>query len=68
MRYFLPILIFIITATAAFSQSTETRELGDDIRFPNLPFYSYGSGLGFTTPDSTFRLNIRFRMQTVPHT
>ena len=37
--------------------------IGDDIRFPSLPFYSYGSGLGLTAPDSTFRLNIRFRMQ-----
>ena len=32
-------------------------------QFPGLPFYSYGSGLGITTPDSTYRLNIRFRMQ-----
>ena len=38
--------------------------IGDDIRFPALPFYSYGSGLGLTAPDSTFRLNIRFRMQS----
>jgi phosphate-selective porin OprO and OprP len=32
-------------------------------RFPGLPYYSYGSGLGLTTPDSTYQLNIRFRMQ-----
>lgn len=41
----------------------ERREFADDLQFPALPFYSYGSGLGLTTPDSTFRLNIRFRMQ-----
>lgn len=35
----------------------------DDIRFPTLPHYSFRSGLGLTSPDSTFRLNIRFRMQ-----
>ncbi len=40
-----------------------TEQFGDDIRFPMLPYYSYGSGLGWTTPDSTFRLNLRFRMQ-----
>lgn len=39
-------------------------QFGDDIRFPMLPYYSYGSGLGWTTPDSTFRLNLRFRMQS----
>lgn len=33
-------------------------------QFPGLPFYSFGSGLGITTPDSTYRLNIRFRMQS----
>jgi len=37
--------------------------LNEDIRFPTLPYYTYGSGLGITSPDSTFRLNIRFRMQ-----
>lgn len=39
------------------------RFLDDDIRFPTLPYYTYRSGLGLTSPDSTFRLNIRFRMQ-----
>ncbi len=28
-----------------------------------LPYYSYGKGLGLTSPDSLFQLNIRFRMQ-----
>lgn len=27
------------------------------------PFFSYNSGLGFTTPDSSYSLNLRFRMQ-----
>jgi phosphate-selective porin OprO and OprP len=27
------------------------------------PYYSYRNGLGFTTPDSAYSLNIRFRMQ-----
>ena len=56
-------MVFLVTPSLIFSQSSENRQIGDDLRFPNLPFYSYGSGLGFTTPDSTFRLNIRFRMQ-----
>ncbi len=28
-----------------------------------LPFYSYGKGLGMTSPDSLYQVNIRFRMQ-----
>lgn len=28
-----------------------------------LPYFSYGKGLGITSPDSLFKLNIRFRMQ-----
>lgn len=32
-------------------------------QFTNLPYYSYGRGLGLITPDSTYSLNIRFRMQ-----
>jgi phosphate-selective porin OprO and OprP len=43
--------------------ATASRFIDDDIRFPSLPYYSYRAGLGLTSPDSTFRLNIRFRMQ-----
>lgn len=35
----------------------------NDIRLSALPYYSYGKGLGITSPDSLFQLNIRFRMQ-----
>ncbi|MGV7107098.1 porin [Flavobacterium sp. U410] len=35
----------------------------NDIRLEALPYYSYGKGLGMTSPDSLFQLNIRFRMQ-----
>lgn len=61
-------LIFISLAFSStlYAQSRDLvirQQIGDDIRFPALPYYSYGSGLGLTTPDSTFRLNIRFRMQ-----
>jgi phosphate-selective porin OprO/OprP len=34
-----------------------------DERFEALPYYSYGKGIGMTSPDSIFQLNIRFRMQ-----
>lgn len=57
------IALFISIACTVFSQTdTERSDISGD-QFPALPFYSYGSGLGMTTPDSTFRLNIRFRIQ-----
>ena len=42
-----------------FKQTTQN----NDIRLSALPYYSYGKGLGITSPDSIFQLNIRFRMQ-----
>jgi phosphate-selective porin OprO and OprP len=56
-------LVFTGTLIAQTGDRAVRDQIGDDIRFPALPYYSYGSGLGLTTPDSTFRLNIRFRMQ-----
>lgn len=35
----------------------------NDLKLATLPYYNYGRGLGLTSPDSIFQLNIRFRMQ-----
>lgn len=35
----------------------------NDLKLSSLPYYSYGKGVGLTSPDSLFQLNIRFRMQ-----
>lgn len=32
-------------------------------RLENAPYFSYKNGLGFSTPDSSYSMNIRFRMQ-----
>lgn len=37
--------------------------INNDLRLENLPYYSYGRGVGLTSPDSIFQFNIRFRMQ-----
>ena len=69
MRYVRGLLAVVVLfmllphLTNAQDSSSERRGFNEDLQFPALPFYSYGSGLGLTTPDSTFRLNIRFRMQ-----
>ena len=43
--------------------SLKAQDINNDIKLSALPYYSYGKGLGITSPDSIFQLNIRFRMQ-----
>jgi hypothetical protein len=35
----------------------------NDLKLSALPYYSFGKGIGITSPDSLYQLNIRFRMQ-----
>lgn len=53
--------VLLLRCLVGFSQSVHTK--GNDIRLESLPYYSYGKGLGITSADSIFQLNIRFRMQ-----
>ena len=47
-----------------FSQESPKRPKGDnDLKLSTLPYYSFGKGIGMTSPDSLYQLNIRFRMQ-----
>src|SRR5690606_10151945 len=57
MKQFHIIFIFLLMPFASVAQDT------NDIKLSALPYYSYGKGLGITSPDSIFQLNIRFRMQ-----
>jgi phosphate-selective porin OprO/OprP len=34
-----------------------------NVDISNLPYYNFGKGVGITSPDSIFQLNIRFRIQ-----
>jgi phosphate-selective porin OprO and OprP len=49
----LPLLIFFCVGWSAIAQN----------EISPSPYFSYGKGLGITSPDSLFMLNIRFRMQ-----
>jgi phosphate-selective porin OprO/OprP len=47
-----------------FSQELSKKPKGDnDLKLSALPYYSFGKGIGITSPDSLYQLNIRFRMQ-----
>lgn len=60
-KLFLSILLMGFAATAQVTiQQTKT---DNDLKLSALPYYSYGKGIGMTSPDSLFQLNIRFRMQ-----
>lgn len=61
--------VLFLSSTAALAQedlevkkkSTDKRD--NDVKLSVLPYYNYGKGLGMTSPDSIFQLNIRFRIQ-----
>ena len=54
--------IIIAFLLLAFGFSAKAQN-DNDIKLSALPYYTYGKGLGLTSPDSIFKLNIRFRMQ-----
>ena len=55
-KYILGLVLFCI-GISIYSQEN------NDIKLSALPYYSFGKGVGITSPDSIFQLNIRFRMQ-----
>ncbi|MGQ2983977.1 porin [Flavobacterium sp.] len=57
-------LLFIFFLLPATAQVTLQRTTTDnDLKLSALPYYNYGKGLGITSPDSLFQMNIRFRIQ-----
>ena len=52
------LFVFFISSLV-FSQDKPT----NDIKLSTLPYFSTGKGIGITSPDSLYQLNIRFRMQ-----
>ncbi|KGO81578.1 porin [Flavobacterium beibuense F44-8] len=58
------ITLLLFVGLAASAQVTiEKTKNNNDLKLSALPYYSYGKGVGLTTPDSLFQFNIRFRMQ-----
>lgn len=55
---YLNLFVFLISVLA-FSQDKPT----NDIKLSALPYFSTGKGIGITSPDSLYQLNLRFRMQ-----
>ena len=58
------IFLSLLICTSMQAQVTiEQSKHDNDIKLSTLPYYSFGKGIGITSPDSLFQFNIRFRMQ-----
>ncbi|WP_333600981.1 porin [Flavobacterium sp.] len=55
-------LLLLLFSVSLYSQIIQTTK-SNDIKLSTLPYYSFKKGIGITTPDSLFQLNIRFRIQ-----
>ena len=63
MKTKLTLLLFFICLMANAQVDIKRTTTNNDLKLSALPYYSYGKGLGLTSPDSIFQLNIRFRIQ-----
>lgn len=61
-KYFWLLLLSISVSGIAQTDITQTKD-HNDINLSALPYYSFGKGIGITSPDSLYQFNIRFRMQ-----
>ncbi|MEC5394381.1 porin [Bergeyella sp. RCAD1439] len=60
---FLFVLLCSGMLLAQKKKDTLVLDAEDEIKIESLPYYNFGKGVGMTSPDSLFQMNIRFRMQ-----
>ncbi|RZJ66053.1 MAG: porin [Flavobacterium sp.] len=63
MKKLLILLLLLPALTVVAQVDIKKTTTNNDLKLSALPYYSFGKGLGLTSPDSIFQLNIRFRMQ-----
>ncbi len=63
MKSLITVLLLFFVATLSAQVDIRRTTTDNDLKLSALPYYNYGKGLGITSPDSIFQLNIRFRMQ-----
>ncbi len=63
MKNLLQLLALLFTVSVYSQVTIQQTKTDNDIKLSALPYYSFGKGIGMTSPDSLFQLNIRFRMQ-----
>jgi hypothetical protein len=63
MKKIILFFVFIVGVAANAQVNIKQDKQDNDLKLSALPYYSFGKGIGITSPDSLFQLNIRFRMQ-----
>jgi phosphate-selective porin OprO/OprP len=63
MKKIIPFLIILSGLLANAQENIKQSKHDNDLKLSALPYYSFGKGIGITSPDSLYQLNIRFRMQ-----
>jgi phosphate-selective porin OprO and OprP len=63
MKKLLLIATLLVSISMSAQITIEQTKHDNDIKLSALPYYSFGKGIGITSPDSLFQMNIRFRMQ-----
>lgn len=63
MKKIVLIITLLLSVSIDAQVTIEQTKHDNDLKLSALPYYSYGKGLGITSPDSLFQFNIRFRMQ-----
>lgn len=57
------LFVLLMLPILTWAQQEKDSHADDEFKIATLPYYNYGKGLGMTSADSLFQLNIRFRMQ-----
>src|SRR5690606_26840432 len=63
MKRVILMLSFFAGTLVQAQEAPKDDKKNEEFKIAALPYYSYGKGLGMTSADSLFQLNIRFRMQ-----
>jgi hypothetical protein len=56
-------IFLLLNFLGSAQENIKQTKLDNDLKLSALPNYSFGKGIGITSPDSLYQLNIRFRVQ-----
>ena len=63
MKKIILFFVFLFSISGNAQVTIKQNKQDNDLQLSALPYYSFGKGIGITSPDSLYQLNIRFRMQ-----
>ena len=63
MKKIITIFLVVFASTVSAQENINQTKQDNDLQLSVLPYYSFGKGIGITSPDSLYQFNIRFRMQ-----